>query len=57
MIGSTPMAGEANWHPVHHANAMLRAALLSSARRPSLPPTAAMPAHSPALLRACFRVQ
>jgi hypothetical protein len=32
MIGSTPMAGEANWHPVHRANAMLRAALLSSAR-------------------------
>ncbi|HXG78007.1 MAG TPA: hypothetical protein VNJ31_01535 [Methyloceanibacter sp.] len=32
MIGSTPMAGEANWHPVHHANAMLRAALLNSAR-------------------------
>jgi hypothetical protein len=32
MIGSTPMASEANWHPVHRANAMLRAALLSSAR-------------------------
>jgi len=37
MIGSTPMAGEANWHPVHHANAMLRAALLSSARAPEPP--------------------
>jgi hypothetical protein len=33
MIGSTtPVAGQANWHPVHRANAMLRAALLSSTR-------------------------
>jgi hypothetical protein len=33
MIGSTPpVAEQANWHPVHRANAMLRAALLSSAR-------------------------
>jgi hypothetical protein len=33
MIGSTPPAAEqANWHPVHRANAILRAALLSSAR-------------------------
>jgi hypothetical protein len=32
MIGSTtPVAEQANWHPVHRANAMLRAALLSSA--------------------------
>jgi len=38
MIGSTPMAGEANWHPVHRANAMLRAALLSSARAPEPSP-------------------
>ena len=33
MIGSTtPAAEQANWHPVHRANAMLRAALLSSTR-------------------------
>lgn len=33
MTGSTtPMAEQANWHPVHRANAMLRAALLSSTR-------------------------
>ena len=32
MIGfTTPVAEQANWHPVHRANAMLRAALLSSA--------------------------
>ena len=33
MIGSTtPAAEQADWHPVHRANAMLRAALLSSTR-------------------------
>jgi hypothetical protein len=42
MIGSTtPVAEQANWHPVHRANAMLRAALLSSARpaEPAADPT------------------
>lgn len=35
MIGSTtPVAEQANWHPVHRANAMLRAALLSSTCSP-----------------------
>jgi hypothetical protein len=34
MIGSsTPLAEQPEWHPVHRANAMLRAALLSSTRR------------------------
>lgn len=37
MIGSsTPLAEQPNWHPVHRANAMLRAALLSSTH-PSKP--------------------
>jgi hypothetical protein len=34
MVGSTtPFTEQADWHPVHRANAMLRAALLSSARQ------------------------
>lgn len=34
MIGSsTPLAEQPEWHPVHRANAMLRAALLSSTHR------------------------
>jgi hypothetical protein len=34
MIGSsTPLAEQPDWHPVHRANAMLRAALLSSTHR------------------------
>ena len=34
MIGSsTPLAEQPEWHPVHRANAMLRAALLNSTRR------------------------
>jgi len=38
MIGSTtPVAEQPDWHPVHRANAMLRAALLSSAH-PAEPP-------------------
>ena len=37
MIGSTtPVAEQPDWHPVHRANAMLRAAMLSSAH--STPP-------------------
>lgn len=37
MIGSSiPLAEQPNWHPVHRANAMLRAALLSSTH-PSKP--------------------
>lgn len=36
MIGSSTPLAEPEWHPVHRANAMLRAALLSSARASEL---------------------
>lgn len=38
MIGTTtPVAERPDWHPVHQANALLRAALLSSTRPPAPP--------------------
>ena len=50
MIGSTrPVAEQPDWHPVHRANAMLRAALLSSghpAEPPGDPPSVESLSHA-----------